>query len=69
MDKFPQILRARREELGLSQLELAKRAFVGRSSVSSYELGRSVPALDVAVPLAKALDLTLDELAGVEPEK
>jgi DNA-binding XRE family transcriptional regulator len=53
--------------LGLSQEELAAAAGASRTTISSIERGRSTPSLALARSLARALDLTLDELfAGDE---
>jgi transcriptional regulator with XRE-family HTH domain len=58
------ILKARREELGLSQFEVAVSAGLREYDVSRYETGktRSLPLLE-AYKMAKALDLDLVELA------
>jgi transcriptional regulator with XRE-family HTH domain len=69
MDKPVQmsdIIRQRRTELGLSQAELGARIGVDKRQIRRYETGDTHPALPVAVELAKALEITLDQLAGQE---
>jgi transcriptional regulator with XRE-family HTH domain len=49
----------RRVELGLSQSELARRAGMTQSQISTIEGGDSVPTLPLLTRLAKALDASL----------
>jgi transcriptional regulator with XRE-family HTH domain len=58
-----------RRRAGLTQEALARRADVGTDAVRNWEKGRRTPGLDMAVKLADALDITLDELAGREPRR
>ena len=62
-----EIIARRRSELGLTQAELAQRVGTDPRNIRRYESGESVPALGVARNIAKALDITLDELAGGTP--
>ena len=57
-------VRALREERRLSQGALAEAASLSRQSVSAIETGRAVPAVDVALRLARALDCSVEELFG-----
>jgi transcriptional regulator with XRE-family HTH domain len=50
--------------LGLSQSQLAKKAGVATVTIQAWEHGRRTPLLSAAVPLADALGVSLDELAG-----
>lgn len=50
-------LRARREELELSQAALARQARVHRSDVSEYEAGKRAPSKSALGRLARALAL------------
>jgi len=50
---------------GLSQAALAELAGTYPSCISKYERGDTVPSLLMAMDLAKALDLTLDEFVGI----
>ena len=53
-----------RHDAGLSQSELANAAGVPVASLKNWEQGRRLPQFDAAWRLAKALRITLDELAG-----
>lgn len=50
-------IRKRREELGISQGELAKKCGIAQSTLCDIEQGRSNPSISVAVKLANALDI------------
>jgi len=49
------VLRARREELGISQEELAERAGVDRSYISILERGLKSPTLETLEKICSAL--------------
>lgn len=53
-------LRLTREALGLTQVEFAKKAKVSPSAYNQYEKGRMRPAIDQAIRLRDAHNLTLD---------
>lgn len=59
-------LRLARQARGLSQQQLAGMAGVSRQAVSAVESGQSDPSLRVALALAQALGMTVDELFGPE---
>ena len=65
MEPLGGIIKTRREELNLSQAELARAAGVHVRQIRRYESGEQQPVLAVAVKMAAALGVTLDELAGV----
>ena len=48
-------IRVKREELGLSQKELAEKSGITQSFLCDIEQGRSKPSIDVAIKLAKVL--------------
>ena len=48
-------IRDRREELGLSQKELAEKSGITQSFLCDIEQGRSKPSIDVAIKLARVL--------------
>lgn len=50
----------------LSQAELAKRAKVPIGTLRNWEQDRRVPRLDTAALVARALGVTIDELAGLK---
>ena len=58
------LVRSRREALGLSQTELAARAGVSRQLVGALESGRHLPRVDAALGLARALDVGVETLFG-----
>ncbi|WP_218582298.1 helix-turn-helix transcriptional regulator [Nocardia cyriacigeorgica] len=53
-------VRERREGLGLSQSELARRAGTSQAAISRLESGEHVPTLTLLDRLAAALDATVD---------
>jgi len=57
-------LRERREELGLSQQQLAEASALTRQSVFAIESGRSSPKVEVALRLAQILESPVEELFG-----
>lgn len=61
-------LRALRETLGLSLDELARRTHLSPSTISRIETGRRGIGLDVLLPLARALQVDLDELLDVRQD-
>ena len=52
---------------GLSQAALADAVGGYASQISRYEMGEVVPSLLVAMDLAKAMGITLDEYVGIRP--
>jgi len=59
-----EVIRRRRDELRMSQAELAKLANVDPRQIRRYESGEQQPLFAVAVAIAAALRLPLSELAG-----
>lgn len=60
-------VRARREELGLTQEALAYRAGINRTYIGSLESGQRNPSLDTIARLARALGIDAAELVrGVQ---
>jgi putative molybdopterin biosynthesis protein len=59
-------LRFARQARGFSQQQLAGMAGVSRQAVSAVESGQSDPSLRVALALAQALGVTVEELFGAE---
>jgi putative molybdopterin biosynthesis protein len=57
-------LRLARQARGFSQQQLASMAGVSRQAVSAVESGHSDPSLRVALAIAQALGLTVEELFG-----
>lgn len=63
MDNFPKRLRSKRNELGLTQAQVAEKADINTSTYSAYESGK-MPPLDIAYRIAKALDVSIGWLCG-----
>src|SRR5271155_538403 len=53
-------VRSRREELGLSQRQLAERAGMTQPGIARFEAGGTTPTLPLLERLASALGLTLN---------
>ena len=51
-----------RKKLNLSQEQLGEKVGVSRQTVSKWELGQTIPDLDIAKLLAEVFGITLDEL-------
>ena len=51
-----------RKKRGLTQSELADKADVPMNSLARYERGEVQPAIEIANKIAKALNVTIDEL-------
>ena len=64
MSQFTKRLRLKMTQKGLTQVELAKLAKVSQNSISKWLNGESVPSIDKAQSLARALGLSIGELLG-----
>nr|WP_314607356.1 LexA family transcriptional regulator [uncultured Janthinobacterium sp.] len=62
--KFPEILRARRKELGLTQQDLADIWGIKSVNVSDWERGKGMPETGRLGALAKRLGMSISELMG-----
>ena len=51
-------IKERREELGLTQKELAEKAGITQSFLCDIEQGRSKPSIDTAIKIADALNIS-----------
>ncbi len=60
-------LKDRRTELGLTQAELAERVGVTRKTVNTVENNVFTPSATLAIKLARALDMTVEQLFWIEP--
>lgn len=60
-------LKVHRAMKDLTQAELAELAGITRVSVNAIEGGRMVPSVLLALTLAGALEVTVDELFGIAP--
>ena len=64
---WAQVIRQRRESLGLSKVQVARAANINEKSYGRYESAEREPPLSAARAIAEALDLSLAELAGQIP--
>ena len=58
-------VKRRRKKQGLSQLQLAVRAGVGRSTISNIENNKYIPGVDIALLLARALQCRVEDLFNI----
>ena len=63
---FGQAIKEKREELGMTQKELADRLFVSRQTVCRWENGTRCPDLIMSKKIAIILGISLDELVPSE---
>ena len=61
-------LKERRGELGLTQAELAERVGVTRKTVNTIENQVFVPSAILALKLARALDMPVEELFSISSD-
>ena len=61
-------LKALREQLGMTQTDLAKKLGLTRSSVNGWEMGLSVPSTPVLAELSRTFRVSADYLLGLEGE-
>ncbi len=65
--RFCRNVRARRRELGLTQVQLAERLGVKQPTIALIEQGRACPGLDVVERIARALDISPEALLMFDP--
>jgi putative transcriptional regulator len=66
MERLTTTMRVHRARLDLTQAELATRAGITRKSINAIEAGQMVPSTVLALKLARALDLKVEELFSLE---
>jgi putative transcriptional regulator len=59
-------LKGRRSELGLTQAELAEKVGVTRKTVNTVENGVFTPSATLAIKLAQALNVPVEQLFWIE---
>lgn len=69
MNNFAEIVATKRKEKGMTQGELAKKMGISAQAVSKWENGLGLPDVTLFPMLAEILDVSLDDLFGVETEK
>jgi putative transcriptional regulator len=65
-DHLHTTLKVERAKRDLTQAELAALAGVTRKSINAIEMGHMVPSTILALKLAKALGVTVEELFSIE---
>ncbi|MBQ5326091.1 MAG: helix-turn-helix transcriptional regulator [Oscillospiraceae bacterium] len=61
-EKFGHFVSTLRKEKGITQKELARKLYISDKAVSKWETGQSIPAVDLLIPLAEILGVTVTEL-------
>ncbi|MCL2228557.1 MAG: helix-turn-helix transcriptional regulator [Firmicutes bacterium] len=64
MKTLPILLKKHRQNAGLTQREVAEALQVTLYTYKSYEAGRRVPPLEMALKISDVFEITLDELVG-----
>ena len=59
-------IRKARADKGLTQDDLAKQLHISRQAVSSWEIDKSVPSVEIILDVCKVLDLDFNEIVGKE---
>jgi HTH-type transcriptional regulator / antitoxin HipB len=67
--ELAQAVRGRREELGLSQRQLAERAGMTQPGIARFEAGGTTPTIPVLERLAAALELRLTIALGPDERR
>ncbi len=62
--QFGNIMKRKREERGLTQVDLAQRIGTTQQNINSYETGYKIPPLRVVVAAADVFHCTTDEMIG-----
>ncbi|MCQ2498680.1 MAG: helix-turn-helix transcriptional regulator [Lachnospiraceae bacterium] len=66
IEGLPDRLRTSRNNLGLSQREIAKRIGISYTTIGAYELGTRIPSPQILCKLALIYNVTTDYLLGLE---
>lgn len=64
--EFGRRLKARMDEFNLTQMDLSKRTGVPQPDISMYINGKYIPSVTTVVKLARALNMTTDDLINFE---
>ncbi len=62
LNNLGQIIREKREALGLTQIEVAEKAGLDRNYIGMVERGERNPSYLSLIKIAKGLNMTVDEL-------
>ncbi len=61
-------IKEKREEVGISQKELAEKVGVSPSAINQYEAGSKTPSTDILKEIALALSTEADYLLGIKED-
>ena len=61
---LPATIKARCKALGIKQAELSRRSGLTEAAISRYLSGDRQPTLEAGAALARALDMSVDQLLG-----
>lgn len=67
--KFGVYIAAKRNDVGMTQSDLAEKLNLTRQSISKYETGKCFPDISIVIQLAEIFGVTIDELvkSGIPP--
>lgn len=68
LDEFGKNLKLFREQKGMTQRTLATKVGITAASISAYEGSLKNPSLDIVLSISNALNVSLDELIGINPK-
>lgn len=60
LEKISKKIIEKRKHIGMTQNELADALFVTRQAVSKWEMGKSLPSLEVLLEMTELFDVTID---------
>ena len=66
--KVGQKIQQLRKELGMSQEELGQRLLVSRQTISQWEIGQTLPAIDNLIRLRDIFGISIDEILGISKD-
>ena len=67
--KFGEFIYQKRKSFGLTQEEFGRKLGVTNKAVSKWEVGETTPDITILEPLAKLLNVTVDELLTQKEQK
>ncbi|MBP5594353.1 MAG: helix-turn-helix transcriptional regulator, partial [Pseudobutyrivibrio sp.] len=66
--KINEVIRKHRKEKNMTQEEMANRLGVTAPAVNKWESGASMPDISLLAPIARLLNVSLDELLSFKEE-
>ena len=69
IESFASRLRKARANTGFTQREIAKELNISKSTIASYETGRTEPDIETLGTLADFYNLSVDWLLGISKKK